>query len=250
MATGTLMVHNPKFEAKLTNLPALRALPQPPALGPMHKPVPHAVLVEAIEAEADQRGFAVEREQLALARDGHALFGVLDLAPKHGLLKREDRGVAFGFRNSTDASIAVQGVAGSHVFVCDNLTLSGSVFAFKRKNTTGLDLGDAVARGFDKFLQQTEVLDAEIVELEETPLNDTQAKELAYEVFAERIVPVRLLDDVNRFYFDPQPEMTDCMPRSKWGLYNAFTRAMRDLSPQRLFGASVALGKFFRLGKN
>ena len=39
-----------------------------------------------------------------------------------------------------------------HVMGCDNLALSGQIFAFKRKNTTGLDLGHAIATGFDRFL--------------------------------------------------------------------------------------------------
>jgi hypothetical protein len=93
--------------------------------------------------------------------NGAALFGILDLVPTQvGLLvPQEARILSLGFRNATDQSLAIQGVAGAHVMVCDNLTLSGETFAFKRKNTTGLDLGDAIATGFDRFLQHARILE-------------------------------------------------------------------------------------------
>jgi hypothetical protein len=39
--------------------------------------------------------------------------------------------------------------------------------------------------------------------------------------------------------------MTDCQPRTAWGLHNAFTRAMKDLVPTSAFNRSVALGRAF-----
>lgn len=248
---STLALHNPKFDAKLTTLDALRTLPAPVAMGTYHKPVPHATLVDAIHGEIDKRGYQVGREQLALAAKRNALFGVIDLAPKaaiaEGMLRTGERGLSFGFRNATDQSLALRAVAGSRVFVCDNLALSGSMFAMERKNTTGLDLGDAVARGFDKFLAHAEVLEIEITKLSAKVLTDGAAKQIVFDVFAARIIPVRLFDDVEQFYFHPADDMLDCQPRTAWGLHNAFTRAMKDLSPVRGFGANVALGNFFGL---
>lgn len=245
MDNSTLALHNPKFDAKLTTLAALQALPVPMPMGPHHKPVAHANLVDALHGEIDKRGFSVTKEQLALSAKGAALFGVIDIAPKQTDLVQTGRGMAIGFRNSTDQSIAIQGVAGARVFVCDNMALSGDMFAINRKNTTGLDLGDAVARGFDKFLKHAEVLDVQIERLTATTITDGVAKQMIYEVFAARIVPVRLFDDVDSFYFRPADDMLDCQPRSQWGLHNAFTRAMKDLTPVRSFGANVALGNYF-----
>jgi hypothetical protein len=244
--TSTLMVHNPKFDAKLTSLPDLRVLPAPVAMGPHHKPVPHARLIDALLAEADRRGYLVGHAEFALASNKAALFGVLDLTPKAHLAPGE-RGLSFGFRNSTNESLGLKAVCGTRVFVCDNLMLSGSMFAMDQKNTTGLDLGDAVARGFDKFLAHADLLETQIARLQASFLTDGQAKQLAYEVFALHIVPSRLLDDVDDFYFRPTADMTDCYPRSQWGLVNAFTRAMQDLTPVRAFGATVALGNYFGL---
>lgn len=252
--SSTLSAHSPKFESRLVTLDALRALPAPLALGRHHKPVPHAVLVETVHQEIECRGYTVQREQLALGRNGAALFGVMDLVPHIELsamldaraLQRDGRGMSFGFRNATDGSLAIRAVAGTRVFVCDNLAMSGSTFALARKNTTRLDLGDAVATGFDRFLTHSQALSLEIARLQATPMNDRQAKVLIYEVFSTGTLPIRLFDDVNRFYFNTDgADRPDCEPRSLWGIHNACTRAIQDLSPARLFGASIALGKAF-----
>jgi len=245
MSTSTLVAHSPKFNSKLVNIDALRALPEPQALGARHKPVPHAALVDAIHNEIALRGYEVKREQLALGKDGAALFGVIDLQPSTALAVRDDRGQSFGFRNATDQSMSIQAVAGSRVFVCDNLALSGSMFAMKRKNSTRLDLSDAVATGFDKFAIHIQTLEVQIERLSGTKLSDARAKIVAYDVFASGIVPIRLFDDVARNYFQPKDDWTDVTPRTLFGLHNAFTRAIRDLNPTREFSVSVALGKRF-----
>jgi len=246
--SGTLSAHSPKFESKLVGYEALAALPEPQALGVRHKPVPHAVLVDAIRRETEARGYEVAREQLALGAKGAALFGVLDLKPQASgvyAIGGEERGLSFGFRNSTDESLGIRAVAGNRVFVCDNLALSGETFAINRKNTTGLDLGDAIATGFDKFLQHAQALEVNIERLTLTTVSDGEAKQLIYDAFSARIVPSRLFDDVDRFYFHPTDETPDTQARTLWGIHNAFTRAMKDLTPLRGFGANVALGRLF-----
>lgn len=241
---STLSAHSPKFESHLISFDALQNLPAPIALGPYHKPVPHAVLVDSLHAEIAMRGYDVAREQLAVSKNGMSLFGVMDLTPADGSVGiGVDRGLSFGFRNAVDMSMAIRGVAGSRVFVCDNLALSGETFALSRKNTTRLDLKFAIANGFDKFLAQTRQLTAEITRLQLAEVSDSDAKILIFDTFAAGIVPIRLFDDVERFYFRPTADMTDCTPRTKWGVFNAFTRALRDVTPMRLLGASVALGK-------
>lgn len=245
--SSTLIAHSPKFNSKLVTMAELQRLPFAQAIGPRHKPVQHAHLMEALHQEIDHRGYAIEREQLALAADSAAIFGVIDLVPKDGVYSLAARNKSFGFRNATDQSRGLWGVAGSRVFVCDNLSMSGELFALKRKNTTGLDLGDAVARGFDKFLQQSEALELQIEAMAARGITDGNAKQLIYDAFTAAVLPVRLLDDVHRFFFKADDTTPDTQPRTYFGLHNAFTRAMKDLTPVRAFGAGVQLGKFFNL---
>ena len=244
MSISTLSAHSPKFGSKLVTLDHLRTLPEPVALGSRHKPVPHAVLIDALLAEVERRGFTAVRSQLALGAKGAALFGVLDLQPTT-LVPGQDRGIAFGFRSSTNETLAIKAVAGTRVFVCDNLAMAGDMIAFLRRSTTGMDLRDVIATGFDKFLEQSHLLDLHVELMSLTPMSDIAAKELIFDIFYNAVLPARLFEDVARFYFKPTDEMTDCQPRTRWGLHNAFTRAMRDLPPVRLVGATVALGHAF-----
>jgi len=240
---GTLALHNPKFAAKLTPYDVLASLPIPAPMGPHHKPVPHVTLIDGIREEIARRGYGIERETFALSAKGHALFGVMDLRSDR---TTTERGISFGFRNSTDMSLGIRGVAGTTVFVCDNLALSGSTFAINRKNTTGLDLGAALVVGFDRFVVQGETLDVEINRLSATVVDDQTAKTIVYDALRAEVIPSRLFDDVDRFYFDPvKYQAPECEPRTLWGLHNAFTRAMRDLTPVRRFGAAVSLGRLF-----
>jgi hypothetical protein len=242
--SSTLAIHNPKFEAKLVPFDTLAALPQPQALGPHHKPVPHARLVDAFREEIVRREYRIVREQYALGKNGAALFGVIDLTDDRQEGERT-RSLALGFRNATDTSLGIRAVAGAHVFVCDNLALSGSTFAIARKNTTGLDLKDAVNLGFDKFLAQQILFEASIARQAATDITDNIAKRIIYDAFAGGIAPSRLFDDVDRFYFKPTADTPETYERTLWGLQNAFTRSFRDLTPQRRLGASVALGAHF-----
>lgn len=242
---STLTLGNSRFQSSLTTYEGLAALPVPQPLGRRHRPIPHTRLVDAVREEADRRGLGIDRERFAVSKNGASLFAVVDLVAREGA----ERGTSLGFRNSTDSSLGLYGVAGSSVFVCDNLVMSGTMFALRRKNTLGLDLRDAMVGAFDRFDAQTEALDVSIDRLAATPLTDSEAKVWIYNVFAAGIAPIRLFDDVSRYYFMPERmRAPECEPRTLWGLHNAFTRAFRDLQGPRAFSASVALGAAFEVG--
>lgn len=225
----------------------LDALPLPLPLGRSHLPVPHAVLVRAVYAAAEARGYVVTRQQLAVNRSGRRLFGVLDLqsAPPTSL---DNMGFAIGFRNSTDESLGIRLVAGVRVFVCDNLALSGDLIALKRRNTTGLDLEEALAGGFDRYLAHARSLDDQIDAWQTASLPTQHAKARLFDLFAHKVLPLRLLPLATRYYFNPDESMTDCVPRTVWALHNAVTRSLKTLPPARAFLANVAVGRAFGLG--
>src|SRR5262245_65535728 len=135
--------HNPKFNSRLTTLDALRRLPEPQPLGLRHHPVPHATLVDALLAEVGRRGYTTPRTQLALGANGAALFGILDLLPtQSGLLApNRDRILSLGFRNATDQSLAIQGVAGAPGMVVGKPALRRQHSAVNPKEPTRPDRG-------------------------------------------------------------------------------------------------------------
>ena len=242
----TLMVH---CGAERVTREALALLPDPKVLGPHHKPIRHDALVGAIHEIADAYGLPIAREEYALHRDGHLMFGVLDFARNPATLGLNDEGaMSLGLRASTDCSFAITGVAGSRILVCDNLALSGDLVAFYRRSTLGLRLADVIQRGFDRFLEHAGRLMRGLERLRETPVSDDEARSLIYRTMADRIIPVRLFHDVDRNYFDVDPQARpECTDRSLWGLHNAFTRAFKALGAGPAWRAGVALGKLFGL---
>lgn len=207
------------------------------------RPIAHADLVDAIERELEKRDLAIRAEKYAIQRDGARLFGVLDLS-------REMTGefsASMGLRTSNDKSMAVEIAVGVRVFVCDNLAFSGDLIALRRKHTSGFDLASEIPQALDRYEEHLRVFHAKIDELKESHLLDEDAKAIIFDAFREKILPIRFFPLVAGFYFTPPPVFSDVLPRSRWGLMNAFTRAMRQMSPAPAFEATAKLGKFFGL---
>lgn len=243
--SGTLMAH--RNTRKVTR-ETLLALPPPEALGPRHRPVPHHELVTTLERAADANGYRVVREEFAINGSNTDIFGVFDIARTNGDNSAE-RGLALGFRGSNARKLALKAVAGSHVFVCDNLCLHGEFVAMFRKHTTGLDLEAETRGAFERFLEQSRQLDNGIEELQARRVSDTEAKEIIYEVFSTRVLPLRLLPEVDQTYFRPDESWTDCTPRTHWGVYSACTRSARRLELASRMRATTRLAQLFDLGR-
>lgn len=252
MATNssTLMTHSSKQKARRVNFEDLAALPTPEAMGIKHKPVPHFTLVNGILEQIATRGWQPTKQEYAINGAGTALFGVIDLAPAGttGLVADStQQGLSIGFRNSVDESMALKAVAGTRVFVCDNMALSGDMIALSRKNTIGMDLAAELRIGFDKFIVQAGILASQVTALTGHQITDDEAKVIIFDAFAAKYLPTRLMDDVADWYFQAPADATDCQPRTLWGLHNAFTRTLKTMKPIPAFEANLALGKHFGL---
>src|SRR5687768_7880577 len=157
--SGSMVMHK---GAEKVPVEAIAALPLPQSLGRFHRPLPHIELIEGIRAEAGRRDLGIARESFAIDPKGDRLLGLFDFEGKVGA----ERAVSLAVRNSTGQSLAAQGVAGSHVFICDNLSLKGETFLFARKNTVNAKVIDLVRDGFDKFIPAAELLESRLRELE------------------------------------------------------------------------------------
>src|SRR6266849_8073596 len=73
---GTLITHRGAVRIPKAELMTI----EPPAATDTWKPVAHGVLVNTLTDVLSTRGIAVKREEYAVQRQGHILFGVMDLA--------------------------------------------------------------------------------------------------------------------------------------------------------------------------
>lgn len=222
----------------------LASLPDPVSKGAHHKPIRHDVLVQAIQEETASRGLHITKATYAITPQGEKFFGVFTFG-------REDAEKAWslGIRNSVDRTLAIRGVAGLRVFVCDNMVLSGEQFIFHKKNTLKVDLPVLVKAGIDKYLPAAEKLDESVEALKMSALPNDAAKKLIYEAFVEHdVASIRLLPIVGEAYFAHgelgDNSFPDCTT-NLWGLHNAFTRAFKGMKPASQYMATLRLGEAF-----
>lgn len=223
---------------------ALRNLPEPESMGSRHLPVPHWKLVDTIRDQVADRGWTVHKEKLGISQKGKRLFGTMQL---RGPDTMDGMDTCFGFRSSTNQSFAIRGVAGSRIFVCDNLVLSGDEFVLNRKSTTLLNLPQMVSVALNKFIDQGKQLLLDIDLMKQNWIDNQTAKLRIFNLFHQGAMPLHLFDNVCGNYFSPQDEHVDCQPRTMWGLHNACTRAIKLLKPAAQFSASIDVGRQFHL---
>ncbi|MGB0328973.1 MAG: DUF932 domain-containing protein, partial [Akkermansiaceae bacterium] len=92
----------------------------------------HDHLLNEVEEQLTNGGFKLGRQAHALSHDGARYFGLLELRlPGH---QHCDYRWVVGLRNSHDKTFPAAMVAGTQVFVCDNLAFTGQV-KLSRKHT-------------------------------------------------------------------------------------------------------------------
>jgi len=188
------------------------------------KPLPHAEFIETIEGELTRRGVGIVSEHLALKQNGLQLFGLWDVTT---VAPSGDFRSVIGFRNSNDKTWAAGVVAGSRVFVCDNLAFSGEFVCLNKKHTPNLNITLEIGPAIDRWEENFALLVGLSDHLKEFPVSDGFAKEIIFNIFAAEKFPMRLFPSVATNYFKPPHEEFE--PRTAWSLMNAFTESAKAI---------------------
>ncbi|MBI3798034.1 MAG: DUF932 domain-containing protein [Deltaproteobacteria bacterium] len=236
--SGTLITHRGAVRIPKEELMQI----QPPAPTDTWKPVAHGVLVNTLTEVLFNRGIVVKKEEYAIQRDGNLLFGVMDLAWGGTM----DYYAALGLRTSNDKTLAIQIAIGARVIICDNLLMSGELIALKRKHTAGLDLVEELNAGVRRYELGYQQLGKGIERMKQCKISLTEVRELIFNVFARKILPIRLFSHIAGNYANNAdwPKLI-----SLWDVHNVFTFMLKKLKPSVAFEANVRLGKFFELGE-
>jgi hypothetical protein len=207
------------------------------------KPIPHATLVSAIHEELTHRNIAVVQEDYAVQRRNSMLFGTMVLK----YLQTDEFAAALAFRHANDMSEAIKMYAGVRVFNCDNMSLSGDEIILHKKHSPRFNLAAALPEAFDKYQDGTLQLQRDIDDLKGALCSHIDAKEMIYDIFRRRLVPLRLFHPVVESWHMQLPD--DQHSSNAWVLHNCFTEHIKTLAPNVAMRATVRLGKFFGLGK-
>jgi Domain of unknown function (DUF932) len=233
-ATATLTAHR---GATLVNRDEL-AQYEPPEPEGRWKPVKHSLVVDLMHEELARREIKIAKEEYAIQREGNYLFAALTT----NWLDTGETAAALAFRHSNDKTEAMKMYAGMHVFICDNMALSGDEIILNRKHTTRFSPAAELTKAFDRYHDGTLVLQRNIEGLKAAPLSLGDAQRKLFEIFYRRLLPTRMLIPVTDSYLSKED-------RTDWGLLNALTLHAKNLPPNGNIRAHAQLGRYFGLGK-
>ena len=111
------------------------------------------------------------------------------------LAHNDEFAAALAFRHANDRSEAVKLYAGVRVFACDNMAVSGDEIILKKKHTKNFDIDAAMPEAFDRYKEGTLVLQR-IEALKAARLTPAEAKHSLFDIFRQRILPLRLFHPV------------------------------------------------------
>jgi len=226
--SGKLVAHS---GAEYIDRDGLKLL-ETPAATDTWTPIPHYNLVIALEGQLLARGITIVKEQFAVQKA--KLFGVIDT--DYGLT--EEGGAAIGIRTANDKSLALQLAIGYRVFICDNMAFHGDLIALKRKHTANLDLHKEFAEGIGRYVRDYPKLQENIDWWKERTVSKERGKQLIYDIFQQKIVPVRL--------FHPTVHAWEAATdKTMWRLHNCMTAQIKDLKPAPAFTSTLKLSRFF-----
>lgn len=234
-----LILHRGGWEATKTDLASVPV----PESTESYVPVPYVRFVEEIELHVPRFGLTITEERFALAKGGRQMFGVFSCANGNGGAK--DYALAIGARNSLDRSLAVGLLAGTHLFLCDNLAFSGEV-AMHRKHTAHVfrDLPDLIYQMLSKVSAMRERQEAEIAAMKGRDLAAPEAHHLMVEVVRARALPASQLPKILAAW--EEPNYPEFQPRTAWSLYNAFTELAKSRSPRAQIEDTLQVTGVFR----
>jgi hypothetical protein len=152
----------------------------------------------------------------------------------------DDFGMVVGARNSHIKRFAAGLVAGSNVFVCDNLCFSGEV-SLSRKHTRHIlrDLGSVVAKAFGLISSLQKTQEERFSLYKQTELTDRHANDLLIRAMDCGAIAASKLPKVLEQWRTPNhPEFKD---RTVWSLHNAFTEVYKEYSLENVRGKSLRL---------
>ena len=221
---------------------ALFGIQTPPATDTWF-PLSHRHLVVEVESQLVDAGFNLLGQTHAISHDGNRYFGILEVS-QFGNMPQNGHGWVVGLRNSHDKTFPAGLVAGTRVFICDNLAFSGLI-QIRRKHTRFAvrDLRQLTARAIGQLGTHLVQLDKRIAAYQQMCLTDSRAHDLVIKATDCRAITTSQIPEVLAHWRKPEHE--EFRPRTAWSLFNAFTEAFKEINPHTAIARGEALHGLF-----
>lgn len=226
--------------ARAVERPAL-GLVKTPAATPSWQPIAHLGLIEQVEKALAASRLTIVNQAHSLSQDGSRYFGLMHIRNGH---ENNDYAWVMGLRNSHDKTFPAGIVAGTQVFVCDNLAFGGEV-KFARKHTRFIlrDLPQIAERAVARLVEKWHTQEKRIAVYKEHKIADRDAHDLIIRALDIGVIGSRAVLLVLGQWREPVHEAF--APRTAWSLFNGFTEAMKGDSLMLLPKRTEALHGLF-----
>lgn len=210
---------------------------------PTWYPISHASVVGSMRQTMEACGYRIMSEQHALAGvEGQRYFGIFALSVD-GKKSSRPYDMIVGLRNSHDKTFPVAVSAGSRVFVCDNLSFSGTV-KLNRRHTRHAEAEMPVLmhKAMRKLGGEWDLQDKRYEVMQCKNVSDREAHDLIARAAMARVVPDTKVMQVIRQWHEPDHE--EFNGRNAWSLFNAFTHVLKTASLDNLVPRTERLTGF------
>lgn len=194
-----------------------------PAKTSSYTPISHLEFVNEVRETLDRKNLRLKSSDYLLNNNGTQMIANFDLLSNVS----ENFGFRISIRNSTDKSLSAALVGGSNVWICSNGCIYGEEQVLHRH--TG-KVKDVVYRKLNHILNDVEtlVLNTEgVYERYQEELPDKVLNTIVGKVIMKDIVsPTQINVFKDEFKLGKYGAV-----KSKWNLYNSFTRAFKQSNP-------------------
>lgn len=224
-------------------LAQVRSIPVPKGTRSWN-PVSYGEAIDFLKHEATTTiGASIARESYGLNKAGDQMFGTITLD-----MGRADDGLAIGFRQSYNKSLALGVAVGAQVFVCDNLCFSSSgagSFKVVRKNTTNVwgDFLRLVRAQLNGAVEQYRQTTRECDTMKRIPCELDRGYSILGVMQGRGLLTPRQASVAFGDWRTPRHEAFD--RRDVWGLYNAVTEGLKKGPTARTMERHAAAHGFF-----
>jgi hypothetical protein len=186
-------------------------------------PMDHLHVLDEVEIQIRESGLKIVNQAHALSHGNNRYFGLIQVYRE---TNQQDYSWVVGVRNSHDKTFPAGVVAGSQVFVCDNLAFCGEI-KFGRKHTRFIerDLPGLICDAITQLNEEWINMDLRIEAYKNSPIADWNAHDIVVKAIDDQILPVtalpRLLDEWR------MPSHREFEDRTIWSLFNAFTEVLK-----------------------
>jgi hypothetical protein len=238
MVSPHLCLHRGAIEVSRQQLDAFEA---PPASGRWF-PLKHSAVLQNVGDTLEASGYQIAREQIAVGRDGHRMFGTLDLTTP--LVSGVH--LCCGIRNSTDKSFPLGFCAGSRVFVCDNLSFRSELLV-KRKHTRygEVRFANAIAGAIQSLRSFQDVEANRIRRLQQTAVSQETASHYVLQALEKGIVSAPVIPRIWKEILTPSFDYGG-EGLTLWSVLQSFTTILGERakrSPSEYAGQTIRLNQ-------